>query len=247
MSIKDALASAGGTEAAFLKDDPIGTTVQGVIISAAVRDVTKFGGAPGEIERWDDGNPKQQVRVVIQTEDYSRGPDDNGERAVFIKWWGDSRKALIEAIRAAGDDDLHEGGHFAVRFQATKPSQTRGYADAKIYAYRYVKPEAGAGLDFGGEQVNTATGEIAPAQQAQEGWGAPAAPAQGGWPASTAPAAAAAQQAAPVQPAAPAPEAATGAALVLQLHGLGLDTAAIQSTTGQSPEAIAAIIQQAGA
>jgi|GEM_PF-2558952 len=258
MSIKDALASTGGIEPAFPKGSPIGTVVGGRIASASVRNSFKFGS--NEVDTWDDGNPKQQIKVVVQTANLAGqlGPEDNGERAIYIKVWGDQIKALREAIRQAGDDDLHEGGEFYAKITGMRPS-SRGN-DEILYAYKYSAPVAGTGLDFsqvGGEQVNTQTGEIhAPAQAApaaaEQAWGAPPAPAAGGWPAqpaAAAPAPAAAPPAAPPAVAQPAPAAAPVAtpdpvALVDQLVGLGVPIEGIASTTGLSPEAVAAIINR---
>lgn len=176
MSLAQAIAEAGGIPSAFLKDTPVGTAVTGTIESADLRQTTDF--ETQTPETWDDGSPKMQVVVTLHTalRDPSN-PDDDGKRRVYVKWWGDQKKALLQAIFASKDTDLRPGGTFTAQF--TGLGQATGRLNApKLYSFAYTPPPTG---------LAQAVQATAPAPQA-----APAAPPQ------------AYQQPAPVQPAAPA-------------------------------------------
>lgn len=263
--IKDLLANAGGITAAFDKNTPAGTAVQGVITSAEVRQTTDFD--TGKPETWDDGTPKQQLVIVVQTEQRT-AQDDDGKRAIYIKWWGEQRLNLIKAIEKAGDDDVQIGGQFWARFAATKPNEKNPrLSDIKVYEYAYQKPANTAGLNMNAsqppqqapvQQQQAAPGpwdnvpQTAPVQQAApapenlqnpytgtQGYDpqqqAAAAAFQQGLPAQQAPV-----QQAPVQQAAPA---AGGADIgrIQQFISLGMNDAEIAGALGLQPEQVAAV------
>ena len=178
-AIGDLIANSGGITGAFNKYSPVGTTVQGQITSADVQQVHDFDS--GKPLVWDDGSPQQQLRVVVQTGQIDPSIEgDDGRRAIYVKWWGDQRKALLDAVKAAGDNDVREGGMFRATFTGTKPNEKNPRLnDIKLYSYAYQKPAPGSGLDMGG-------GENAPQQQQQQqAPQAPQAPQQapqgGGW------------------------------------------------------------------
>lgn len=169
-SFADLLASSGKVTGAFSKESPVGTTVQGVIDDAAVRQVNHY--ETGEPEFWSDGNPKLQVAVILQTDLRDpMNPEDDGRRGVYIKWWGDSRKELERAIKAAGDTDLRKGGLFMARFTGEKPNDNPRLNATKLFSYAYQMPAQTAGLNLAGDQLNQQTGELsqppaaAPVQQ----------------------------------------------------------------------------------
>jgi hypothetical protein len=166
--LASAIAAAGGIPSAFSKDDPVGTSITGRIESAELRQVTSF--ETQEPETWADGSPKQQV-VITLTTDLQDGPDDDGRRRVYVKWWGDQKKALVAAIKNSGDNDLHPGGTFTATFSGLGEVKTRGFNAPKLYTYQYVKPPTGLA-----QAVAAAPAATAPAQQqAGEPWGPPAA------------------------------------------------------------------------
>lgn len=159
-SVDDLLAG-GKVHGAFNRHSPIGATIEGTIVSSSpqqTRDYTTD--AP---ETWDDGSPKMQIRIVLQTD--QRDPaieGDDGQRAVYVKAWGDQLKALREALRAAGMKSLETGAHMRVALVGTKPSDNPKFSDQKIWEYQ-VRPAAQAqvdGLLAGGQGVDTRTGEI---------------------------------------------------------------------------------------
>lgn len=266
-TIKELLANAGGITAAFDKNTPIGTTVQGTITDADVRQTTDFD--TGKPETWDDGTPKQQLRIVVQT-DQRTSADDDGKRAIYVKWWGEQRLALLAAIDKAGDDDVQIGGQFWARFSGTKPNEKNPRLnDIKLYEYAYQKPANTAGLNMNPAQqpgqapqqqqaqpdpwANQPVSQ-APVQQQAPAFQPPAQQQQAPAPVSQEQAAAAAfqqgLQAQPVQqqaPAAPAPQAAPAAApgvdvaRVQQFLGMGLSDAEVAGATGVSLDHVAAI------
>jgi len=168
MSIADLIKNAEGVPSAFKKETPIGTSVEGKIVEADVQQVTNY--EDGRPEFWDDGAPKQQLRIIVETN--MRDPqrqDDNGHRAVYVKWWGDPRKALVQAVKQAGDNDVRAGGYFKATYTGDGEPPNPRLNAPKLYAYEYVMPTQAAGLNIGGgEQVNTSTGEVTtPAAQNQ--------------------------------------------------------------------------------
>lgn len=146
-ALEEMIAGAGGTPSAFTKDTPVGTVVGGRILDVAVRQVRDY--ESGEPQFWDDGQPQQQVVITVQTDlrDPAK-PDDDGRRGIYVKWWGDQRKALVAAVKAAGDTDVRVGGEFYAQYVGEKPNEKNPRLNpSKVYAYQYVKPATG--LDFG--------------------------------------------------------------------------------------------------
>lgn len=259
--IKDLLANAGGITAAFDKNTPFGTAWQGTITSADVRQTTDFD--TGKPEVWDDNTPKQQLVIVIQT-DARTAPDDDGKRAIYIKWWGEQRLNLIKAVEAAGDDDVQVGGKFFARLIGDKPNEKNPrLSNIKVYEYAYQKPANTAGLNMNAsqppqqapvQQQQAAPGpwdnvpQAAPVQQAApapENLQNPYTGTQGYDPQQQA-AAAAFQQGLPAQPVqqqAPAAPAAGGADIgrIQQFIGLGMNDAEIAGALGLQPEQVAAV------
>ncbi|MBO0596364.1 hypothetical protein I2485_01935 [Nesterenkonia sp. E16_7] len=228
MSLADAIAQTGGTPSAFTKETPAGTSVEGRVVSADIQQRRNYED-PNKLETWDDGNPKQQVRIVVDTGQPHQDPEWKGttERAIYVKWWGEQKQALIGAVRAAGDTDVREGGWFKAAHTHDRPSDNPRLNDEKLFSYDYRQPSADAGLALGGgQQVNTATGEVTgqqqPAQQAQQ----------------------VAQQPAVQQQAQPAAQPQVDPAAVdkaKQMVGLGLDDMTIANATGIDATVVASL------
>lgn len=155
--------SSGGSISAFSKNTPVGTSVSGPVVSVAVRQATDP--VSGKPSTWDDGNPKEQVLVTLQTN--LRDPsveDDDGARTVYIKWWGVQRQALIQALRNANADDIETGGHFSATYTGDGPQpDNRSLSPAKLYTFVYRAPSAAAGLI-----QSAAAGAATAAQQAPQ-------------------------------------------------------------------------------
>jgi hypothetical protein len=139
------LLGGGGSSAKF---DHIGDSVTGVIISTDVQQQTDITtGAP---LTWDNGDPRQQLVVRLQTN--QRDPenrDDDGVRAVYVKG---SKKAgtrsmhdaVATAVRAAGGKGLEEGGTLTVKFVGEEPPSQRGLSPRKLWEATYVQPDRAA-------------------------------------------------------------------------------------------------------
>lgn len=144
----------GGFTSAFSKDDPIGYTVIGTVCDPApeVRQQTDL--QTGDPLTWNDGSPKMQLVVTIQTTLRADG-DDDGKRRLFIK--GKSlTDSVREAVRKAGAPGLELGGTLTVQLTGTEPSQTRGFNDRKLYAAAYARPDlTAASGEFLGVQQQT--------------------------------------------------------------------------------------------
>lgn len=171
-NLLDELLSGGG-KTFFTKDDPVGRQVTGVVKSVSVRQVTSF--ETGKPEFWDDGQPKRQAVITLATSE--RDPadgDDDGSRNVYVKMWGEQRKALAKAGTPAVGDTL------TVRFASLGTPPSRGMNAPKVYEFTLVKGSPLA-ADLGGQSAPSgppawATGE-APAHPAPAPTPAPAQPA----------------------------------------------------------------------
>jgi len=72
---------------------------------------------------------------------------DNGEpRTVFVGD-GPMARAVAQAVRDAGADDLAQGARIGIRFAETQPSKTAGFNDAKIYDVGYEPPRSSVSVD----------------------------------------------------------------------------------------------------
>lgn len=130
--------TSGGAPA--VKFPTIGTTVKGTIINAEVSAQTDM--ATRQVRKFNDGNEMKQVVLTVETDERDPAiPTDDGVRRIFVK--GHMLVALREALKAT-QSELETGGVVVVRFSATKPSTTPGFADAKQFEVAYRAPEPGS-------------------------------------------------------------------------------------------------------
>jgi hypothetical protein len=149
-SAQDFLMSGGGAKSA--KFSTVGTSVTGPIVrEPEVAQQTEFG--TGRPLFWDDGKPRNQLVVQIQT-DQRDDADDDGVRAIYIK--GKSlTNAVREAVKAAGAPGLEVGGVLTVTYVGDGKAD-RGMPP-KLYTAAYRRATAQAANAF------LAAGEPAPA------------------------------------------------------------------------------------
>jgi hypothetical protein len=144
--LADLLKEAGGSTTAFNKNSPVGTTFSGPVLSVNVRG--SIDPKTGKPDTWDDGNPKEQVSVTVQTA--LRDPnieEDDGSRTIYIKWWGAQKQALVQALRNASVEDIEIGGMFTATYMGEGPQpDNKALSPAKLYSYSYRAPSAAAGL-----------------------------------------------------------------------------------------------------
>jgi DNA-binding CsgD family transcriptional regulator len=114
------------------KDTGVGEGYEGTVLSARTVQVRNYED-PTKLEFWDDGKPKLQIEVTLQT-DYAdpTDPDDTGERRVFL--FGQKLRAAQDEFRKKGLKKLEAGYQFKISLTGTKPSQNKRYNDVKLYA-----------------------------------------------------------------------------------------------------------------
>jgi hypothetical protein len=154
------LLGGGGKSATFPQ---IGATVTGKITQTPeVKQKTKMGS--GDLEFWDNGDPKLQLVVTLQTD--LRDPaddDDDGIRKLYV---AGSKKpesksmhaAVAAAVQNAKASGLEIGGTLTVRYISDGKSNTPGFNPPKQYDAHYVP----AAADFLGTTPAVSAAPLAP-------------------------------------------------------------------------------------
>ncbi len=163
----------GGKSATF---ENIGDTITGTIVSTAVQQQTAI--SDGKPLVWDNGDPRLQLVVRLQTTTRDDDDDDDGIRAVYVKG---SKKtgsrslhdAVATAVRQSGAKALTDGGTLTVTYVDTEPSQTRGFSDRKLYTASYAPPAPPSESFLQGGPLPSRR----PVEPGQEQFNMPAAPA----------------------------------------------------------------------
>ena len=133
--VDDFLGGGGGPNG-FPEGTPIGTIVRGIVTKAEVRQSTDM--ETGKPKFFDDGNPMRELVVYLDTEDHSKGADDDGSRRLFAK--SNMLKAIREAIKKSGAKTLEVGGKLAVKRTGQDEPKTRGFKGAWTYSAQYEAP-----------------------------------------------------------------------------------------------------------
>ena len=160
----------GGAPSAFSKNDPLGYSVEGEILDIHAEQQTDF--TTGEPLYYPNGKAKPQVVIHIQTT--MRDPNrvgDSGSRGIYVKGYNIAQ--LRVACQRAGIGDYPRvGDHLKATFASTRPSQTRGYNDAKIYEYT-VTPKHESDLAAAMTTENVQSQPVQAAPQHAPAYGAP--------------------------------------------------------------------------
>lgn len=139
------LLGGGGKSAKF---ETIGTNVTGKItVKPEVKQQTKMGS--GELDFWDNGDPKLQLVVSLLTD--QRDPEDaedDGVRNLYVKGSQDPKSkslhaAVAAAVQAAGTKGLEVGGVLSVTYIGNGVSKTVGFNPPKQYEATYTPAAAG--------------------------------------------------------------------------------------------------------
>jgi hypothetical protein len=122
----------GGVKAA--RFEQVGDKVAGTIEDLEVRQQTDFD--TGKPLTWDDGSPRNQLVVTLQTE-LRDDADDDGRRRVYVKG-----KSLTDATRDAclkvgARRGLEIGGWYEVAYVADGQPSRKGLAAPKLYLAEY--------------------------------------------------------------------------------------------------------------
>ncbi|MBF6467024.1 hypothetical protein IU427_17815 [Nocardia beijingensis] len=108
---------------AFTKTSKPGTTVYGRIIAAVEEPKLKFGGAPGEVELDEDGQPVMQTVVTLDT--------GAGPRNLYVSWR--MEQAIGQAMEAAGAEDFEIGATLSVTYTGPDPEYSRARLFTAVY------------------------------------------------------------------------------------------------------------------
>ena len=115
LSSLDELLAGNSAKAYFGANSQPGDTVTGVIEKIETTQVNDF--QTKQPAFWNDGRPKEQIHVIIQTQ--LRDPsvdDDDGRRSLWVKGWGIQLKAFREACMQAGVKIPKPGDTITERF-----------------------------------------------------------------------------------------------------------------------------------
>lgn len=134
--------------------EEIGDKITGTIVSVKRVQQTDFTtGTPLE---WNDGSPRMQTVVELQTDETVNG-DDDGIRSIWLKGGrnfeaaeGEGKSgevALAEAAKAAGASSIDEHAKLTMAMTGRSKPTTRGYQPAKLYTGKYTAPKASISLD----------------------------------------------------------------------------------------------------
>lgn len=132
-SLADLVAVSGAAAPSYFnKDSKVGDSITGFVTDVQTRQARDP--QTNKVRFWENGDPVIQVIVSLQT-DAKTDENDDGVRSVFIKFWGVQRKALLEALKAAGQSDIIAGQKFTATFVGTEKATSKAMSDTKIFEY----------------------------------------------------------------------------------------------------------------
>ncbi|MFC8385836.1 hypothetical protein [Nocardia sp. NPDC057272] len=108
---------------AFGKNSTPGTTVTGCITAIGEEPKLKFGGAPGEVETDDDGQPVMQLVITIYT--------GSGPRNLYVSWR--MEQAIGRALEDADREEFAIGATLSVTYTGPDPEYTK----ARLFTASY--------------------------------------------------------------------------------------------------------------
>lgn len=147
-SLGDLLAG-NSAKAYFGANSQPGDSVTGVIEKIETTQVNDF--QTKQPAFWNDGRPKEQIHVIIQTQ--LRDPsvdDDDGRRSLWIKGWGIQLKAFREACRQAGVKIPKPGDTITERFVGLGP-QGNAPQPPKVFEF-HIEPASSVNNLVNGNQ-----------------------------------------------------------------------------------------------
>ncbi|MGW0003400.1 hypothetical protein ACWDT6_06120 [Nocardia grenadensis] len=107
---------------AFGKNTPAGTTVTGRITAAVDQPKLKFGGAPGEVELDQNGQPVTQLVITLDTE--------SGAKNLYVSW---RMEQAIGTALADADAEFEIGATLSVTFTGPDPA----FPKARLFTAAY--------------------------------------------------------------------------------------------------------------
>ncbi|MGL4941420.1 MAG: hypothetical protein ACRC44_08760 [Bifidobacterium asteroides] len=143
----DDLMAGNSAPAFFTKGSKQGDTVSGVVEKIEVTQMRDF--QTQQPAYWNDGKPKEQIHIIIQTS--LRDPavdDDDGRRSLWVKGWGLQLKALREACRQAGVKSPRVGDTVAERFTGYR-QEGNAPQPSKVYEFKVTAKDQASDLISG--------------------------------------------------------------------------------------------------
>jgi hypothetical protein len=129
MGIMDSIMEGAGGR--WIKFTTPGDSVQGTIKELRERQFVGFESKAPEF--WNDGSPKLELVVTLQTSLPREDEDDDGLRTFVIKGWGVQRQALREACQKLGRP-IDVGDAFRAQYMRNEAGAKGGFP-AKVYEY----------------------------------------------------------------------------------------------------------------
>lgn len=136
----------GGSKVPSAKFDAVGDHIVGDVVGVDVGQARKFGS--NDLDTWDDGRPKMNLIVTLQTE--LRDPNvegDDGRRRIFALQPSEMLRA-IAAVTVEDGKQLAIGGRLAVQWIGERPHEKAGFNPVKLYKAAYSAPTANAAADL---------------------------------------------------------------------------------------------------
>lgn len=140
-----------GGGSASAKWDVKGTIHRGKVTDVKV--VQARNVEDGQPAFWKDGSPKEQLVVTLQTDERDpENPDDDGERALYLKGGkftktlegGKIAKTSLEAVRdalkAAGSKDIDIDADLALQYVIDGDKTNPAFSPPKLFVSSYQAP-----------------------------------------------------------------------------------------------------------
>ena len=132
--LHDALMAGGGAVGRTAKFASVGDTHKGTIVAHTYRADLMPDGTQ---RTFADGKPRPDVLVVSIQTDEREDADDDGIRALWLKW--KMKEAVVEAVKKSGGS-FQVGGELAVKFSGEEKPTVRGNNPTKLYTASYRPP-----------------------------------------------------------------------------------------------------------
>jgi len=132
-----------GSGVPSFKFEKIGDSVDGIVTRAEVRQQTDF--ETGQLVTWDDGTPKMQLIVDLQTTLFDENiSGDDGLRRIYLR--NNALTAVRQAVKAAGGR-LETGGALSVKYVKDGEPPKKGFHGPKLFEAEYKAGATGVDVD----------------------------------------------------------------------------------------------------
>lgn len=137
----DWLMGGGGPPAFSFKEE--GAQVLGKVLAYEMAQERDFHSK--ELLTWDDGRPRMQMVITMQSEEHPVTDEDDGKRRLFVKY-GAMREAIQKAIKDSGAASII-GGRLWVKHSGYGESKKNPTNPPKAYKAKFGPASAAEMLD----------------------------------------------------------------------------------------------------